>query len=91
MKAFDSVDWNFIITVLEVIGVPKQFLAWIRVCSTDAHCSICVNGSLEGYFKGQRGVRQGDPLSPYLVVVAIEVLMKLLQIRDFPITLSALE
>ena len=57
-----------------------MFIGWIKGCITSSKCSISVNGSLVGYFEGARGVRQGDPFSPYIFVLAMNVLSKLLDI-----------
>ena len=65
-KAFDTLDWEFILAVLSAMKFPPIFIEWIRRCITTSRFSIFVNGGLEGFFKGARGVRQGDPLSPYL-------------------------
>ncbi|GJR18473.1 putative reverse transcriptase domain-containing protein [Tanacetum coccineum] len=54
---------------------------WIMVCVSGASYSISVNGNLHGYFKGKRGLRQGDPLSPYLFTLVMETLTLLLQRR----------
>lgn len=78
MKAFDSLNWDFILNCLKVMGFPLSFLRWIKGCITSPYFSVAVNGSLCGYFAGQRGLRQGDPLSPYLFVIAMEVFSKLL-------------
>lgn len=77
-KAFDSVNWEFILSVLEASDFPHSFSNWIRQCLTTTSFSIKVNGALCGYFKGNRGLRQGDPLSPPLFVMAMEVFGNLL-------------
>lgn len=47
-----------------------KFVGWVEKCITAAMFLVKVNGSLEGYFQGRSGLRQGDPLSPYLSLLA---------------------
>ncbi|KAE8735594.1 hypothetical protein F3Y22_tig00000340pilonHSYRG00720 [Hibiscus syriacus] len=79
-KAFDSVNWEFLMTVLEAMGLPGQFCGWIKACVTTHQFSVSLNGSLVGFFKGARGVRRGDPLSPYLFVLVMNVFSSLLDV-----------
>ncbi|KAE8670622.1 Phosphatidylinositol 4-phosphate 5-kinase 6 [Hibiscus syriacus] len=79
-KAFDTLHWGFISSVLNAIQLPKTFIDWIEACFSDARYSISFNGSLIGYIKGERGIRQGDLLSPFLFVLAMNVLSKILNL-----------
>ncbi|XP_071688975.1 uncharacterized protein [Rutidosis leptorrhynchoides] len=80
-KAYDTVDWGFLECALRCFGYPDTMVKWIMTCVSSTSFSIAVNGDLHGYFKGKRGLRQGDPMSPYLFTLVMEVLSLLLQKR----------
>ena len=77
-KAFDSVQWEFLLNTLKALGLPDKFTHWISLCITTASFSVQVNGELVGYFQSKRGLRQGCSLSPYLFVVCMNVLSRML-------------
>ncbi|XP_021991414.1 uncharacterized protein LOC110888182 [Helianthus annuus] len=78
-KAYDTVNWSFLETILKRFGFHCKMVKWIMTCVTTVSYSLSINGELHGYFTGKRGLRQGDPLSPYLFTLVMEVLTLLLQ------------
>ncbi|GJT01793.1 RNA-directed DNA polymerase, eukaryota, reverse transcriptase zinc-binding domain protein [Tanacetum coccineum] len=78
-KAYDTISWEFLRETLEMFGFHKTMVSWIMTCVTSTKFSINVNGERVGYFKGGRGLRQGDPISPYLFTLVMEVLNLLIQ------------
>ncbi|GKC99599.1 hypothetical protein Tco_1169874 [Tanacetum coccineum] len=82
--AFYNEAWDLVandVTDAVCFGFHARMMSWIMECVTTTSYSISINGSLNGYFKGRRGLRQGDPLSPYLFTLVMEMLTLMLRRR----------
>lgn len=67
-------EWSFIRTVLEKMGFCDTWIQWMMQCVSTVHYSFLFNNEAVGKVIPQRGIRQGDPLSPYIFILCVEVL-----------------
>lgn len=77
-KAYDSINWEFLFSMLSNFGFGTKWINWMKECVSTAKISILVNGSPTSKFSPQKGLRQGDPLSPFLFNIVAEGLNILL-------------
>ncbi len=81
-KAFDSLNWNFMIKSLEMFNFGASFINWIKTLYNNIEAAVINNGHVSEFFKPERGIRQGCPLSAYLFLLAIEVLAHFIRKDD---------
>jgi len=76
-KAFDHINWKFLLYMLRRSSFGEKWVSWIAHCISLVRFSVLVNGSPSDFFNSSRGLRQGDPLSPLLFAVVMEALSKM--------------
>lgn len=77
-KAYDRVEWNFLEVLLEKMGFDRVWIKWIMAYVTSVSFSVLLNGTSHGYIRPERGIRQGNPLSPFLFILCTEALVSCL-------------
>ena len=78
-KAYDHVNWEALLDLLKRMGFGVRWCRWIRTCISTVQFSVLFNGSPVDFFGSSRGLRQGDPLSPMLFLVLMEVFSKMMK------------
>jgi hypothetical protein len=77
-KAYDRVEWKFLEEVMKRMGFDGRWINLIMMCVTSPEYAILINGTPCGRITPSRGIRQGDPISPYLFLICAEALSSLL-------------
>ena len=78
-KAFDSVSWKFIDNVMYFLNFGPEFRKWIEIILNDSKLCVIQNGIFSEFFKIGRECRQGDPISPYIFNMCVEIMGILLR------------
>jgi hypothetical protein len=77
-KAYDRLEWNFLEAMMRKLGFEDRWVMLIMTCVRTVTYAILINGQAHGHIVPSRGIRQGDPLSPYLFIICAEALSSLI-------------
>ncbi|XP_048502988.1 uncharacterized protein LOC125498759 [Beta vulgaris subsp. vulgaris] len=77
-KAYDSLNWALLKELLRALNFHPRFIDWVMICVSSTTFTLSINEGLCGFFKGRKGIRQGDPMSPLLFVLAMEYFSRIM-------------
>lgn len=77
-KAYDNVNWDFLFYMMGRMGFGDRWCQWVKFYVSTVRMFVLVNGSPAGFFSTYRGLRQGNPLSPFLFILVMEAFSRLL-------------
>jgi hypothetical protein len=77
-KAYDHINWEFLLYLLKRRGFGEKCCSWIAHCISSVRFSVLINSSSSGFFGSSCGVRQGNPLSAFLFVIVMKALSRMI-------------
>ena len=80
-RAYDEVKRDFLMKVLANFGFPTRWISWVNGCIGTMRFYVLINGSPQGFFEMEKGIRQGDPLSAFLIIILVKVLGRIIKVK----------